>query len=101
MIQGQNLTLAPKRGVHNSNNGSIRVRVLGANVQGIGPFSNNSNVATFVDNLTSTNLFDKVWIKEHEVLSFQKVKQKVDRSVRAGQCWQSCRGLGTALDERF
>ena len=72
--QGQNVTLLPWRSDLNSINGPIEVTVLVGNVQGVYQLSNNSNWETFIDILTEANIGEKVWIEEHAVLVFQKIK---------------------------
>ena len=68
------MILPPRRSDFNSINGPIEITVLVVNVQGVYQLSNNSNLETFIDILTEANIGEKVWIKEHAVLVFQKIK---------------------------
>lgn len=70
--------MSPKLVDFSSNIGSTGGTILRANVQGIGPLLNNSDVATLVDNSTGANLCDKVWINEYGVLYCKTVKQVIN-----------------------
>lgn len=78
IIKGQNLTLTPKLVDISANMGSMEGTIIKANVQGVGPLDNKTDVATLVDNSTGTSICEKVWMEEYGVLYCQTVKQFID-----------------------
>ena len=65
IIKGQNLTLTPKLVDISANMGSMEGTIIKANVQGVGPLDNKTDVATLVDNSTGTSICEKVSMEEY------------------------------------
>lgn len=72
------MTLTPKLVNVSVNNGSVGGTIIKANVQGVGPVSNNSLVATLIDNSTGANLCNRTWIEEYGVLFCETQTQLID-----------------------
>ena len=98
---GQNGVLKPQRTDLSSITGLVGASAPVVTAQNVVLLTKHSNIATFVENLTGSSRFDKLWIQGHTVLAIQKVKWIEFIGLDTGQFPHPCRSLGIAVDEAF